>query len=347
MRRMLDAVDEIVEIAAEMDEPRKWRRSRKQPGPTVAVAPSSSPPLRIDAGREIERQFGDRNSLNVWLNEQSPEMVSAIATRAALRAPYGVVEAARRGEEGKDNSLFLVLAGALFRATALARIALKYPARAHGLHAQAQAAAARLAAAPAAAAAAASTAGTTAAAHALGAVAAALTSGLAAADSASRDAPLALPGAASSPDSFAAPVAAPSGAVASAAVFVGAVAAADSGLRMEIGSDVLALQKLGVGELMDLPLWSEEVPDWATDGWMSLKTALPGDQGWDVWIEWYEERLRGGSRAEDYELVFASVPQKVWEKGPAAANAWIKEHLPPESGQPDLPDTPRLLSAPV
>ena len=55
---------------------------------------------------------------------------------------------------------------------------------------------------------------------------------------------------------------------------------------------------------------------------------MPEDEDWDVWIDWYEERLRGGSRGENYELVFASVPQEEWDKGPAAANAWIKAHLP-------------------
>jgi hypothetical protein len=34
------------------------------------------------------------------------------------------------------------------------------------------------------------------------------------------------------------------------------------------------------------------------------------------------------SRGETYELVFARVPLGVWDKGPAAANAWIKAHLP-------------------
>ena len=52
------------------------------------------------------------------------------------------------------------------------------------------------------------------------------------------------------------------------------------------------------------------------------------------------ERLVGGvpfavslyasSRGEAYELVFATVPIEVWDKGPAAANRWIKEHLPKE-----------------
>jgi hypothetical protein len=63
-----------------------------------------------------------------------------------------------------------------------------------------------------------------------------------------------------------------------------------------------------------------------------------------VWFDWYEERLRGGLRGEDYELVFANVPQEEWDKGPAAANAWIKAHLPkgPEAGRSI--ELPRPLS---
>lgn len=38
--------------------------------------------------------------------------------------------------------------------------------------------------------------------------------------------------------------------------------------------------------------------------------------------------MRGGSRVEDYELVFVSIPPAEWDKGPGAANAWIRDHLP-------------------
>jgi hypothetical protein len=31
-----------------------------------------------------------------------------------------------------------------------------------------------------------------------------------------------------------------------------------------------------------------------------------------------------------YEVIFASVPEKSWDDGPAAANAWIKARLPTE-----------------
>ena len=66
-------------------------------------------------------------------------------------------------------------------------------------------------------------------------------------------------------------------------------------------------------------------------------------------MDWYEDRLRGGSRGEAYELVFASVPQEVWEQGPSVANAWIKAHLPkaPEAARPaELPEPITGVDAP-
>jgi hypothetical protein len=69
-------------------------------------------------------------------------------------------------------------------------------------------------------------------------------------------------------------------------------------------------------------------PDWVLSYWRVIKAALPLKDDWDVWINWYEDRLTGRAQSEDYELVFASVPNEVWDRGPAAANRWIKEHLP-------------------
>jgi hypothetical protein len=92
-----------------------------------------------------------------------------------------------------------------------------------------------------------------------------------------------------------------------------------------------------------LPLWWTNPPDWWTNDWERLKAALPDDQDWDVWIDWYEERLIGGSRGEAYELVFASAPQEVCQSGHAAANAWIKVHLPPDARRLDPPKRPKRL----
>jgi hypothetical protein len=75
------------------------------------------------------------------------------------------------------------------------------------------------------------------------------------------------------------------------------------------------------------PLWLRGQPDWVRDAWRSFRGEATLARRWDVWIDWYEQRLRGGSRGEEYELVFASVPQEEWDKGPAAANAWIRARL--------------------
>jgi hypothetical protein len=46
-------------------------------------------------------------------------------------------------------------------------------------------------------------------------------------------------------------------------------------------------------------LWPSGVPNWAESALSDLKAALPIGQDRDVWIEWYEKRLRGVSHGED------------------------------------------------
>jgi hypothetical protein len=112
-----------------------------------------------------------------------------------------------------------------------------------------------------------------------------------------------------------------------------------SSIWEEVRSDISTLEEIDQSASLASPLWRASAPEWAKTGWAQLQTALPKGEDWDVWVDWYEERLRGGSRAEQYELVFASVPLEVWGKGPAATNAWIRVHLPPvfEKGQDSLP----------
>ena len=86
---------------------------------------------------------------------------------------------------------------------------------------------------------------------------------------------------------------------------------------------------IGASEILDFPLWKSggAEPRWAAENWALLKDALAGRDNWNVWLEWYEDRLAGRSRGEAYELIFASVPESEWDKGPAAANAWIAARL--------------------
>jgi hypothetical protein len=116
-----------------------------------------------------------------------------------------------------------------------------------------------------------------------------------------------------------------------------------------VNYDIATFLKLGTRALADSSLWLARTPKTVNDAWRDTKVALPKNEDWRVWIEWYRDRLRGISRAEAYEIVFASVPQEVWEKGPAAANAWIRAHLPklPKAAlPPELPEPIAGVDAP-
>lgn len=101
-----------------------------------------------------------------------------------------------------------------------------------------------------------------------------------------------------------------------------------------LNADIALLSTQGEDALVDARLWVNGAPDWAVTRWNKLQASLPPDENWQVWLDWYEDRLAGRSRGEAHELVFASVPQAEWDKGPAAANAWIKQHLPKQAEFP-------------
>ena len=109
--------------------------------------------------------------------------------------------------------------------------------------------------------------------------------------------------------------------------------------------DTRAVHADGHDALTMRPLWPEGTPDRIDRNWRALRAVLPPDENWQVWIDWYEDRLAGRSRGEAHELVFASVPEAEWDKGPATANAWIKAHLPKERELPrPLPDVPSAFT---
>jgi len=247
-------------------------------------------PLRPDEGQQrSEAEIRDTESLESWLKESSPEVASAIAGRAALRVVPLVVSVPGDPRTQEVALQIASLTSTICRASALALVTAKYPTRANDEFYEAVAAAAT------AAAVAAEFAGADAAQLATLAAAACATDAVTrAADAVAR-----------------APSRAPEAAVWAA-----------------VSGDVARIKSDGPVAVSDQPLWPSGAPKWVSAAWTNLKAALPAEQDWDVWIDWYEERLRGGSRGEAYEVVFASVPLDVWDKGPAAANAWIREHLP-------------------
>jgi hypothetical protein len=245
----------------------------------------------------------DRAWVENWLRGQSREVLLAIAGRTELRVSALIVRALQGQPPANLDHLVRQLASSVLRAGALARVAAKYPEPLYGLHEAAGEAVNfavntfRIASHSTAA---------------FGAVRAAASTATAIVSEPKTNTMNAVVGALD------------------ATVGVSAMTV----ILQEIRADaaIIRSQSRRAAELMDLPHWSHGVPRWAEIAWTELRALLPNGEDWDVWIDWYEERLRGGSRGEEYELPFARVPQEEWDKGPAAANAWIKAHLPP---QPD------------
>lgn len=254
----------------------------------------------------------NREQFEAWLDRKEPSrgICIALAARIASRTLPLAAKALPSGVEVGPLQFPQFLA-ALFRASALARAVAKYPTRADQL----QATAARLAAA----------ANSSVAYHAsdldaryhVAYAAAAAAAGAAGAA-----------GAVDPSTSAAAAAAVAAEAFAFAAHSAAYLAANDNAFWEALSADVSLVEAgLTSRDLADAPLWPKGAPDLAKNNWASLVTALPDADRWGVWMQWYEARLRGGSRSETREIVFATVPIETWDDGPAAANAWIAERL--------------------
>ena len=73
------------------------------------------------------------------------------------------------------------------------------------------------------------------------------------------------------------------------------------------------------------PLWPDGPPDWAEAAWSKLKAALPRDEGWAVWTEWYEARLRGAPYDLPLEEARVLEPAEDDWSDPKRANAKLAE----------------------
>ena len=323
---MTEAADEIAAIAKKIAERRKPALGNSRP--SLALAEAGTPPAP---------EIRNEESLKIWLTGQSPYVAAAIAARTVLRGaplashfislPYRADKIAR----------FTDLTAVIFRVCALVRVVGKYPDLASRFFDAADAATDAASKASA---------GRAPLGSAFLAAARILDAARSAADVAQRAAyassaaaaraAIRVAGHASSTVAARAAAAAAAAAVDAAAGVTAARAdsaeASGESARdeawSEIRADVASINRMGATPTSDLRVWSNGFSDDAMADWSGVKDALPNEQDWKVWIDWYEERLRGVSRGEAYDLVFASAPQAEWEKGPAAANAWIKARLP-------------------
>lgn len=301
-----------------------------------------------ESGGAAKIRIENEERFRVWLENTSKDrripIAVVLAARIALRAlPMVAAEIPLRGGKERQRS-FAALTVTVFRASALAWVATKNSTRTNSLRAdpvmaRAAYAAAAAAATDAARAARASDLRAAAAAGAARAAAAAARSARAAYAAAYATAT-----AATDDDARAAAAVDAATRTARAAIYVDAAIYADSvaaraAVWAALSADVDALARGDQPEtLAGRALWLEQTPAILSEDWRRLRGALPSDDNWDIWLGWYENVLAGRSRGEDYELVFASVPEAEWDKGPAAANAWIKAHLPDERPMPKALD---------
>lgn len=75
-----------------------------------------------------------------------------------------------------------------------------------------------------------------------------------------------------------------------------------------------------------LPLWLDRPPvEWL---WRDLKAyLLAAGEDWEVWTDWYEDRLQGRVRDEKRELAYVQIENALWDQGPAVVNAEIKRRI--------------------
>jgi hypothetical protein len=96
--------------------------------------------------------------------------------------------------------------------------------------------------------------------------------------------------------------------------------------------------------LAKLKLWLTERPTSARDAWQELQDVMLSDgDDWDFWIRWYQDRLAGEqSLGETSDIAIATLPDGLWEQGPAGViNPRIKEliaeHTHPSLSRPKVP----------
>jgi len=78
-------------------------------------------------------------------------------------------------------------------------------------------------------------------------------------------------------------------------------------------------------DLAKQKLWPDGEPDWARENWGTLKDAIRElNEGWEVWIAWYEARRAGLAADEDLEVARVLIPDEAWRLGPSTVNAEIK-----------------------
>jgi hypothetical protein len=117
-----------------------------------------------------------------------------------------------------------------------------------------------------------------------------------------------------------------------AAALVASRADADAGrAAAAISTDIAQIQPRRADaygdpvSLLAQPLWPEGVPTKAAQLWKQLQRDLRGlDAGFQVWIDWYQDRLDGKSFDWGIERQWALLSKEQLSQSPAEINAYLK-----------------------
>jgi hypothetical protein len=102
-------------------------------------------------------------------------------------------------------------------------------------------------------------------------------------------------------------------------------------------------------QLANVELWPGRVPPPSLNAqWDGMKAWLTAaNEGWEVWIDWYEARLDGRVHPKEVELAYVEFIRNVVDSAPARiANAEIKRLIDLYSPKP-LPPTPATEPGPI
>lgn len=101
--------------------------------------------------------------------------------------------------------------------------------------------------------------------------------------------------------------------------------------------------------LAGIELWpGGAAPEWLARRWDIMKRDLIGaDIGWEVWVNWYEDRVAGRTRSDAHEFAYSDVPGELWADGPAKVNTWIMRRFDwledQARGDPSTPQAPPAI----
>jgi hypothetical protein len=248
----------------------------------------------------------------IWLETQPHEVSLAIAARAALRVlPLVEYALLRRAERFRSNVVL-----PCFRATVIPWVGAKYPTRDAQLHAGNPADGARAARTTLLGTAAGNT------------VVNAASSAAAAYSTSTRNAALEAISAITHSAS------------ASSGYFTHIINAANFDAAAIDNGKTDEQRRQLAARISDRPLWPDRVPTTIASAWNLLKKQLlAANEDWEVWIEWYEDRLRGRASIDsDIDLAYIAPRNQQWKDGPKVVNAEVRRMIDVAHKKHPLPD---------